>query len=140
MRHSDICALSYYPHMSYDTPWPISADLFAFARSFGKPIAVSETGMLSRPVTVTGLRLRGSEDDQRQYYEALLTAADRDRYRFVVTFCTTDYERLLPALPAAAREVANIWTYTGLQTSAGGRKPALDLWDRALGRPYRPAR
>ncbi len=25
-----------------------------------------------------------------------------DRYRFVVTFCTTDYEKLLPAIPPAA--------------------------------------
>ncbi len=132
MRHSDLFAMSYYPHKSYDTRRPIPADFFAFARRFGKPIAVSETGMLSQPVTVTGLRLRGSDADQAQYYSVLLAAAAKGSYRFVVTFCTTDYEKLLPAIPEPAREIANIWTYTGLQTSAGRPKPALSLWDRAL--------
>jgi hypothetical protein len=129
MRHSDVFAMSYYPHMSYDTRWPIPEDFFAFARRFRKPIAVSETGMLSREVTVTGLKLRGSPEDQRQYYDVLLKAAQRDRYRFVVTFCTTDYDRLLPALLTEAREIANIWTYTGLQTGDGKPKPALEVWD-----------
>lgn len=135
MRHSDLFAMSYYPHMSYDTRWPIPADFFSFARKFGKPIAVSETGMLSQPVTVTGLRLRGSEADQVQYYSVLLASAERDSYRFVVTFCTTDYEKLLAAIPEPSREIANIWTYTGLQTSSGRPKPALGLWDRALASP-----
>lgn len=132
MRHSDLFAMSYYPHMSYDTVWPMPDDAFGFARRFGKPIAVSETGMLSRDVTVSGLKLRGSEADQSQFYETLLNSAQRDRYRFVVTFCTTDYDKLLAALPAAAREVANIWTYTGLQTGDGRAKPALEVWRRWL--------
>ncbi len=135
MRYSDLFAMSYYPHMSYDTRWPIPADFLAFARRFGKPIAVSETGMSSREVTVSGLRLRGSEADQKQYYEVLLNSAMRDKYRFVVTFCTTDYEKLLAQLPAGVRDVANIWTYTGLQTSSGARKPALEVWDRYLAMP-----
>jgi hypothetical protein len=135
MRHSDIFAMSYYPHMSYDTLWPIPAGFFDFARRFRKPVAVSETGMLSREVTVTGLRLRGSPADQRQYYDMLLAAAARDRYRFVVTFCTTDYDRLLPSLPADAREIAGIWTYTGLQSSDGTPKPALEVWESWRRRP-----
>lgn len=140
MRYSDLCALSYYPHMSYDTPWPISEDLFAFARSFGKPIAVSETGMLSQPVTVFGLKLRGSPEDQKQYYEALLHAADRDHYLFVVTFATTDFEKWIHQLPdAATQDLARIWAYTGLQDSAGRPKPALEVWDRALARPAKPS-
>ncbi len=130
MRHSDLFAMSYYPHMSYDTHWPIPSGFFDFAKRFRKPIAVSETGMSSKAVTVRGLKLRGDPADQKQYYEALLGAASRDRYRFVVTFCTTDYDRLLPALPAEAREIANIWTYTGLQTSDGAPKPAQEVWDR----------
>lgn len=130
MRHSDVFAMSYYPHMSYSTRWPIPERFFDFATSFRKPIAVSETGMLSKEVTVTGLKLRGSPEDQRQYYQVLLNAAARDRYLFVVTFCTTDYERLLPAIPREAREIANIWTYTGLQTADGTPKPALEVWEQ----------
>jgi hypothetical protein len=136
MKHSDVFALSCYPHMSYDTPRPIPDDYLAFARTFGKPIAVSETGMLSREVTVFNLRLRGSEADQRQYYDVLLRTAQRDNYLFVVTFATTDFEKLVAQLPEQARDLALVWAYTGLQTSAGRPKPALELWDRALALPF----
>jgi hypothetical protein len=137
MKHSDVFALSCYPHMSYDTPWPIPDDYLAFARDLGKPIAVSETGMLSREVTVFGLKLRGSEADQRQYYDVLLRTAHRDNYLFVVTFATTDFEKLAAQLPEEARDLAMVWAYTGLQTSAGQPKPALELWDRSLALPLR---
>jgi hypothetical protein len=136
MKYSDVFALSCYPHMSYDTPWPIPDDYLAFARDLGKPIAVSETGMQSREVTVFNLKLRGSEADQRQYYDVLLRTAQRDKYLFVVTFATTDFEKLVAQLPQQARDLALVWAYTGLQTSAGQPKPALELWDRALARPF----
>jgi hypothetical protein len=135
MKHSDVFALSCYPHMSYDTPWPIPEDYLAFARDLGKPIAVSETGMLSREVTVFGLKLRGSEADQRQYYDVLLRTAQRDNYLFIATFATTDFEKLAAQLPKEARDLVMVWAYTGLQTSAGQTKPALDLWDRFLALP-----
>jgi len=135
MAYSDIFAMSYYPHMSYDTPWPIPDDAFGFARKFEKPIAVSETGMSSREVNVFGLTLRGTQEDQQQYYEVLLRSALRDDYLFVVTFATIDFEKLAAQLPDQVRDLAMIWAYTGLQTSAGGAKPALDVWDRYLTLP-----
>ncbi len=129
MNHSDLFAMSYYPHMTWDTTYPIKSDFFSFASKFKKPIAVSETGMLSKPVTVVGLELKGSEELQRQYYEVLLKAAEEGRWRFVTTFCTTDYDKLIPSLPTEVQELASIWTYTGLQTSAGAIKPAGKIWD-----------
>jgi len=135
MKSSDVFALSCYPHMSYDTPWPIPNDFFRFARTVGKPIAVSETGMLSRPVTVFNLPLRGSSADQKQYYEVLLQSAARDSFLFVVTFATTDFEKLIAQIPREVRELASIWSYSGLQTSDGKRKPALDVWDSFLALP-----
>ena len=135
MTYSDIFAMSYYPHMSYDTPWPVPEDTFGFARRFEKPIAISETGMSSREVNVFGLTLRGNPKDQKQYYEVLLRSALRDDYLFVVTFATTDFEKLAAQLPDQVRDLAMIWAYTGLQTSAGDAKPALDVWDRYLKLP-----
>jgi hypothetical protein len=137
MNYSDVFAMSCYPHMSYDTPWPIPDDFFHFARAIGKPIAVSETGMLSRPVTVFNLPLRGNTTDQKQYYDALLRSAARDNYLFVVTFATTDFEKLIAQIPREGRELASIWSYTGLQTSDGKGKPALEVWDSFLALPYR---
>lgn len=134
MRYSDLFAMSYYPHMTYETRWPLPADTFDFARRFRKPIAVSETGMTSRDTNV-GLILSGTPERQDEFYRRLFTAADRDRYRFIVTFATTDFERLIPALPPEARSLAAIWQFTGLQTSDGALKPAGVRWRAALARP-----
>jgi hypothetical protein len=139
MRDSDLFAMSIYPHMSYDVPRPVPSSLLDFATRFGKPVAVAESGMTSRDVELKAFRLtlRGSETDQRQFTELLLSAAARDRYAFVVTFATTDFERLCAKLPPPVDDLARIWAYTGLQTSDSRAKPALEVWDAWLKTPYR---
>jgi hypothetical protein len=62
--------------------------------------------------------------------------AQRDDYLLIVTFATTDFEKLAAQLPEEARDLAMVWAYTGLQTSAGRPKPALALWDRCLDLPF----
>jgi hypothetical protein len=137
MKTSDWFAMSYYPHMTFATTWPIPNDFFSFAKRFRKPIAVTETGMNSKPVVFPQVTLLGSPDMQDQYYNVLLDTAKRDRYRLVITFCTTDFEKLLPALPPDSGQLASIWTYSGLQTSAGDLKPAGLRWRQAFALPYR---
>src|SRR5262249_22479766 len=88
MKHSDLFAMSIYPHMSYAIPRPVPADFCDFAKAFRKPIAVSESGMTSRDVELKafGLTLRGSEADQDQFTRLLFTTAARDEYAFVINF------------------------------------------------------
>jgi len=138
MRHSDLFAISIYPHMSYGVPRPVPADFLDFATRFHKPIAVSESGMTSRDVELKafGLTLRGSEADQQQFTELLMAAAARDRYEFVISFATTDFERLCAKLPAPIDDLARIWAYTGMQTSDRKPKPALSVWDAYLNARY----
>ncbi|MCA0359936.1 MAG: arabinogalactan endo-1,4-beta-galactosidase [Armatimonadetes bacterium] len=135
MRSSDWFAMSYYPHMSYDTVWPIPATFFDFARGFGKPVAVSETGMTSQPVAPSGIPLDGSPAKQDQYYQVLLDTAQKHRYKFVVTFATTDFDRLIPKLPESARELAKIWMHCGLQSGSGEVKPAGKRWNETFRQP-----
>lgn len=139
MRHSDLFAASLYPHMSYDVPKPVPEDFLSFATAFGKPIAVAESGMTSRDIALKayGVTLRGSESDQRQFTELLLRTAQRDRYEFVITFATTDFEKLCAKLPPPVDDLARIWAYTGMQTSELKAKPALAVWDAALSQEYR---
>jgi hypothetical protein len=138
MQHSDLFAMSIYPHMTYDIPRPIPADILDFARKFGKPLAVAESGMTSRDVELKAfkLTLRGSEADQKQFTETLLQTATRDHYEFVIIFATTDFERLCDKLPPPIDDLARIWAYTGMQTSGKKPKPALALWDAYLGAKY----
>lgn len=140
MQHSDLFAMSVYPHMSYDVPRPVPADFFDFARQFHKPIAVSESGDTSRDVELKafGLTLRGSEANQKQFVQLLLNTATRDRYQFVVLFATTDFDKLCEKLPKPINDLARIWAYTGLQTADLKPKPALAVWDEYLQAPYKP--
>jgi hypothetical protein len=124
--------------MSYGVPRPVPADFLDFAKGFRKPIAVSESGMTSCDVELKAfkLTLRGSEADQTQFTELLLKTAARDRYEFVITFATTDFEKLCAKLPPPVDDLARIWAYTGLQTSDKKPKPALAIWDAYLKAPY----
>ena len=134
---SDLFALSSYPFMAPKTPRPIPADYFAFARNYGKPIAVAETGYTTQDVNWLWVKLRGTPALQEQYYSILLQSAVADNYAFVITYAGTDFDRMIAKLPWAVRGLAGIWQYTGLQTADKEPKPALKLWDSFL-RPARP--
>jgi hypothetical protein len=138
MKHSDVFAMSVYPHMSYGVPRPVPADFLDFARKFGKPVAVSESGMTSRDVELKAfkLTLRGSDADQQQFTDLLLKTAARDRYEFVINFATTDFEKLCAKLPPPVDDLARIWAYTGMQTGEKKPKPALAIWDAYLKAKY----
>jgi hypothetical protein len=139
MRYSDLFAMSFYPYMSYETPHPVPADFLDFARSFRKPITISESGMTSRNVELKSfhITLHGSDADQSQFTEFLLKTAARDRYAFVINFATTDFEKLIAKLPPPTDDIARIWAYTGMQTGDGKPKPALSVWDAYRSLPYR---
>jgi hypothetical protein len=134
MKYSDIFAMSIYPHMTYNLPRPIPADLLDFATKFQEPIAVAESGMTSQDVELKAfnLTLRGSQADQKQWLGLLLGTAVRDGYEFVIQFATTDFERLCAKLPPPLDDLARIWAYTGMQTSDKRAKPGLAVWDAFL--------
>lgn len=134
MAHSDVFAMSTYPHMSFAIPRPVPADFYDFATKFKKPVAVAESGDASRDVELKAfkLTLKGSEANQKQFAELLLKTAARDDYLFVVNFATTDFEKLCAKLPPPVDDLARIWAFTGLQTSDKKPKPALAVWDAYL--------
>ena len=139
MKHSDMFAMSVYPHMSFDVSRPVPESFFDFALNFGKPIAVSESGDTSRDVDLKtfNVTLKGSEQGQKQFTEMLLKTATANRYEFVITYTTTDFEKLCNKLPSPLDDLARIWAYTGLQTSEKKPKPALAVWDAYLNAKYK---
>jgi hypothetical protein len=140
MRHSDLFAMSIYPHTSLARPRPVPADFLDFARRFNKPVAVSESGMTSRDVTLRayGVTLAGSEAEQARFARLLLNTAARDQYEFVINFATTDSEKLVARLRSPVDDLARIWAFTGMQTSDEKPKPALRVWDAYLRASYKP--
>ncbi|HEV8033273.1 hypothetical protein [Yoonia sp.] len=136
MQSSDLLALSTYRYGTLH-PNPMEADYFDVARRFGKPIAIAESGAMSQPVRIFGLRLPASEADQARFVGGLLAHAVANDFPFVVNWVAIDFEPGLRRLPAALREIAKAWVHTGLETSAGEDKPALAIWDAYL-RQSRP--
>jgi hypothetical protein len=131
MRYSDLFAMSLYPHMSAEVGRPLPGNFLDFARRFKKGIAVSESGMTSRPVDLRSYNtsLYGSDADQTQFTEYLLKTAARDNYEFVINFATTDSDRLVARLRPQLADLARIWAYIGMQTSDKRPKPASAVWD-----------
>jgi hypothetical protein len=131
MRHSDIFAMSFYPHLSPQVPRVLPADFLDFAKRFKKRIAVSESGMTSRNVELKSYNrvLYGSDADQAQFTEFLLKTAARDGYEFVINFATTDSERLVARLRPPVADLARLWAFIGMQTSDLRPKPASAVWD-----------
>lgn len=131
MRYSDLFAMSVYPHMSLHVPRPLPPNFFDFATRFNKPVAVSDSGMTSRTVALRtyGMELAGSAEAQAQFTKLLLATAARDRYEFVISFATTDSEKLVARLRSPLDDRARVWAFTGMQTSGKIPKPALAIWD-----------
>ena len=137
MGHSDWFAMSLYPFMHLTPPDPYPRSYVAFARQFGKPIAISECGMTSQPVRLSsvGVTLDGSEAKQVIFLREVFAQAQQDRYKFVIQFASTDFDRLTARLPEPTRELASIWQFTGIRRGDGTAKPAMRVWDDWLRRP-----
>ncbi|MSP39744.1 MAG: hypothetical protein EXR70_14750 [Deltaproteobacteria bacterium] len=142
MRHSDLFAMSLYPHMSPEVPRPLPPSFFNFATQFKKSIVVAESGMTSRNVDLKsyGTMLFGSDGDQLQFTELLLKTAARDSYEFVINFASTDSDRLVARLRPPLDDIARIWAYTGMQNSDKKLKPASAVWDGFYRAKYEQAK
>jgi Glycosyl hydrolase family 53 len=142
MRYSDLFAMSLYPHMSPEALRPLPGNFLDFAKGFKKGIAVSESGMTSRPVDLRSYNtsLYGSDADQTQFTEYLLKTAARDNYEFVINFATTDSDRLVARLSPQLADLARIWAYIGMQTSDKRPKPASAVWDGFFRAKYEQAK
>jgi len=142
MRHSDMFAMSLYPHMSPEVPRPVPPSFLDFAKRFKKIIVVSESGMNSRNVELKsyGATLLGSDADQQQFTELLLKTAARDSYEFVINFASTDSERLVAKLRPPLDDIARIWAFTGMQSSDKRPKPASAVWEAFFHAKYEQAK
>ena len=127
MQHSDLMALSTYRFGDLH-PNPMTADYFDVAERFGKPVAIAESGAMSAPVTIFGIRLPADEAGQAQFVGGLLNHATERDFPFVVNWVAVDFDPMIEKLPSPMDEVAKAWVHTGLQTAEGEDKQALDVW------------
>ena len=115
---------------------PIPENFFDPVLTFGKTLAITETGAATKNFHAFGIDYKFNEDYQTQYIDLLLKKAYQYHVEFVVNWASIDFDRLLESIPNEAREIGAIWAYTGLQRSDGCPKKALALWDAYLHLPY----
>ncbi len=137
-RMCDIMALSTYQFGPRHNP--LSMDFFKQALSFGKPVAVAESGALSRNLVIGGATLPATEYDQEDFVSYLLWAAAQYKFVFVINFVPIDYDRLYaqlaPSLPdPKMKDLWSMWISTGLADAKGRAKSALPDWDAWLALP-----
>lgn len=147
VEESDYIGLSFYPHASPfgerfgEPPLPAGDEAWReplnWVRAYTrKPIAICETGYLTRSVTLGSYKLtmKGDPDTQARYVRELAQFAERDNYLFVVWYLTVDYDKLYERMGGntAANEVNLLWRNIGLWDGEVRPKPALAEWKRAL--------
>ena len=131
LNHADLTALSTYKYGILH-PNPVTESYFDLALSFGKPVALAESGAMSETTTVGTMTLEASEDDQKQFVVMVLDAAKRYKFPFVINWVAIDFDRLATQLPPDVQAIANAWVHSGLETADGRAKPAMALWREAL--------
>ncbi|MEW5939576.1 MAG: hypothetical protein AB1750_07945, partial [Chloroflexota bacterium] len=136
---TDLMALSAYPYgWAYQSGKadPIPENYFDVALSFGKPVAVAESGAPSDSFSAYGRDYEFTEEYQAQWIQFLLQQADARQFEFVVNWTGIDFDKLLAILPEELRELSMFWVYDGLERSDGCAKQSLPIWDQRLALPY----
>lgn len=133
MEHSDLMALSTYRY-GFVHPNPPSSDYLDMALSFGKPVAIAESGASSAGVMIGLIPLPSSEQTQTDFTSMLLQAAHDHDMPFLINWVSIDFDGMLTAMPSDVRQIAKAWVYTGLETYDGDPKPVLEDWRRCLER------
>ncbi len=140
LPYCDLLGLSLYPYggtLTTPEPKPVPEDYFDAALTFGKPLAVTETGYPSQGFVKDGHQYTFSPSDQFQYIGLLLRKANEHNFAFIVNNTPLDFDQYLPALPAEIQNTLIWWAYGGLQDSQGKLKAAAYLWDEYLKLPKR---
>ena len=135
--YTDYLAFSVHPFMSAlladSFPDDYFDRLFAFA---SKPVAVSESSypaQVWQTTTNTILTFNGSEEKQRAFTSAMLTAARQHGSEYVIWFSVRDFDALWSGV-MKEDPVALIWRDTGLYDADGTPRLALQIWEEWLGR------
>lgn len=131
MQHSDFLALSTYKY-GFLHPNKPKDDYFEEALSFDKPIAIAETGAMSKTTLVMGIPLLSNQKDQTKFLEMIFRNAAEHDFVFVINWVPIDFDKMIPKIPAAFRGIAKAWVHSGLLDKNLKPKPAFKVWKAYL--------
>ncbi|MEO1013313.1 MAG: hypothetical protein AAFX53_18620 [Bacteroidota bacterium] len=132
MNQMDFVAISFYPHLKN------LGSATEFQRAFDilhanihKPIAFVESAHIAEDLIVPNLSLStdGSETEQNNYLDVLLSNAQEHNYEFIVWWCHRDYDALWEVFPPELKDIGQLWRDTGLLDENGNPRLAMSTWE-----------
>ncbi len=129
LAHADLMGISYYPFMAGQLERPQST--LDWLRNFtDKPIAITETGFPAEIISLKtfNVTISGDPEKQKTYYQTILERANRDEYRFVISFLIRDYDALWEKIKNSSPEAFVVWRDCGMVDEQGISRPAFDVW------------
>jgi len=147
LPYTDYIAVSTYPFWAPSAgrtdgnPSTLPADWFRQKTAIApeKPFAVAETGFIAEDLVLKtlGVDIKGTPEWQAQYVEFLLRSVQDLNGQFVVWFCGRDYDQGWEKIAALGLpEFFKTWRDTGFVDGADHPRPALEVWDAWLHRPW----
>ena len=141
LPYTDYIAISTYPFGNIEAPAEIPADWFSrlYDISPDKPVAIAETSYPAEDLYIENYdrNIKGTEEDQLEYLELLLSSMSALDFKFLTWFVIRDYDRLWELMAENdADEIFKSWRDTGLIDEDGGPRPALGYWDKWLSLTY----
>ena len=139
LPYTDVFGISIYPYatalLTNLIPEDMIDDLAAMAGT--KPMAITETGYISKTLELTDPPITIPSDEQKQnnYISFILEEANQHHFLFVNNFILRDYDKLWEQIGGVA-DISALWRNTGLYDSAGVEKQALTTWKLYLDKPH----
>jgi hypothetical protein len=132
MPCNDLVPVSFYPFIgsqSKDAEKSLEWVTAQFGE-YGKPYAIVETGEPADSVAVPGMKItiKGTPEGQAAYYETMLAFAERNRFKFVVSFLSRDYDAMWLKIRAKSPGLFIAWRDCGLLDEKGNKRPAYYVW------------
>lgn len=132
MKHSDMLVFSTYKY-DFIHPNKITDTYFDGMLSYNKPMAIAETGAMSKTTFVAGMPLFSTESNQREFVSVILSQAAKHDFAFVIHWLPIDFDAMLSKLPKKYSEIVKAWVHSGLVDKKMKKKPAYDVWQKHLG-------
>ncbi|MFL5740016.1 MAG: hypothetical protein ACJ75B_07355 [Flavisolibacter sp.] len=141
LPYSDYITLSAYPYATAASvasgksdPSVLPADFFTRFLDLApaKPWAIAETGFIAQDLVIPSLSLniQGNVSWQEQYLDQLCTLCENRKAKFLVWFCSADYDAGDQRLKQMGlyQDFFGLWQDTGLLDENNHARPSYNLW------------
>ncbi|MFQ5493663.1 MAG: glycosyl hydrolase 53 family protein [Candidatus Dojkabacteria bacterium] len=128
----DLIGLTLYPYFDHTDPNLIPDDYFAPVAKYGKPLAVTETGWMSRtsfsgPLeALSDMGYTGSQQQQVDYLLKLIELAEEDDFEFINWFFINDVANWVDG--DTGSDGLEIFDSISLRDNQGNSKLVWDYW------------